>query len=455
MNHSYSTPVPQHAPPHQHPLAPEIAGQPSHYHHAPATAHEQHPHPLPAAVPHAPYYPPARAPAMSAAAHPALPGIRDHAPDTGARQNATATLKGEQDNDGPPSGPAPPSVEKEDQTRKYKLVCLQQPQRARMCGFGDKDRRPITPPPCIRLVITDKATGMEVDCNQIEHQMYVLSVDLWNAEGTKEYNLVKHSTNSPSISSTTNASFRDLADGSGNSQYGQQQYPVMPPHERGPYAAAPPPPGMAYQQQMPGYGSEYSQSPYGYGAPPVAQYQQHSYPFRPDLPQNVPSLPSTGFGNRAYPQDMAAGGQRLSQITTQPANGMYTRNLIGSLVSSAARLTDPDDKIGIWFVLQDLSVRTEGWFRLRFSFVSVGVPNTQGDGQTSDPQCVNTAKAPILAQCFSEPFQVYSAKKFPGVCESTPLSKCFALQGIKIPIRKEGQEGKGSKNNKSDDEEDY
>lgn len=42
---------------------------------------------------------------------------------------------------------------------------------------------------------------------------------------------------------------------------------------------------------------------------------------------------------------------------------MYTRNLIGSLVTSANRLLDPEDKFGIWFILQDLSVRTEGYFR--------------------------------------------------------------------------------------------
>ena len=47
----------------------------------------------------------------------------------------------------------------------------------------------------------------------------------------------------------------------------------------------------------------------------------------------------------------------------------------------------------------------------------------------------------MLASVFSDVFQVYSAKKFPGVCESTPLSKCFATQGIKIPIRKEGPKG--------------
>ncbi len=58
--------------------------------------------------------------------------------------------------------------------------------------------------------------------------------------------------------------------------------------------------------------------------------------------------------------------------------------------------------------------------------------------------------SPVLASCFSDVFTVYSAKKFPGVCESTPLSKCFATQGIKIPIRKEGA---GNKGNANDDDE--
>lgn len=70
-------------------------------------------------------------------------------------------------------------------TSYRRLECLQQPKRARMCGFGDKvrdrvscrvydflwrklthlqDRRPITPPPCVRLYVTDLATGKEADC---------------------------------------------------------------------------------------------------------------------------------------------------------------------------------------------------------------------------------------------------------------------------------------------------
>lgn len=67
------------------------------------------------------------------------------------------------------------------------------------------------------------------------------------------------------------------------------------------------------------------------------------------------------------------------------------------------------------------------------NFVSVARPNST--------HTLNTGSAPILASCYSDVFQVYSAKKFPGVIESTALSKCFATQGIKIPIRKDGPRG--------------
>lgn len=76
---------------------------------------------------------------------------------------------------------------------------------------------------------------------------------------------------------------------------------------------------------------------------------------------------------------------------------------------------------------------------LKMNFVNVG---TQSDSSNGGP-VLNHGSAPVLASVFSEPFQVFSAKKFPGVIESTPLSKCFALQGIKIPIRKDGVKGRG------------
>jgi hypothetical protein len=59
----------------------------------------------------------------------------------------------------------------------------------------------------------------------------------------------------------------------------------------------------------------------------------------------------------------------------------------------------------------------------------------------------------VLSSCFSEPFQVFSAKKFPGVCDSNALSKYFATQGIKIPIRKEASHGRDAR--EDDDNGDY
>jgi hypothetical protein len=85
------------------------------------------------------------------------------------------------------------------------------------------------------------------------------------------------------------------------------------------------------------------------------------------------------------------------------------------------------------------------------SFVNVGTPSSESPNGVS---VINHGNAPVLATVFSEPFQVFSAKKFPGVIESTTLSKCFALQGIKIPIRKDGVKGTRGRNNDDDDGDD-
>ena len=83
--------------------------------------------------------------------------------------------------------------------------------------------------------------------------------------------------------------------------------------------------------------------------------------------------------------------------------------------------------------------------------MNVGAPGGPST-PTADPNSmyipsglINTGRAHVLASCFSDSFIVYSAKRFPGVVESTDLSKCFATQGIKIPIRKDGPGGKGGK----------
>jgi hypothetical protein len=51
--------------------------------------------------------------------------------------------------------------------------------------------------------------------------------------------------------------------------------------------------------------------------------------------------------------------------------GSCTRNLVGSIVASASKLIGTDNKLGVYFVFQDLSIRTEGPFRLKFSFANL------------------------------------------------------------------------------------
>lgn len=125
--------------------------------------------------------------------------------------------------------------------------------------------------------------------------------------------------------------------------------------------------GMADQPPAHAYPSQQydSFSPAGY-----ADYRQ--------MPHSLPHMvvphqaaPHPGYASR-YPQQIGqAPGQQQDMVAArnnsvggqQQPNGMYSRNLIGSLVSSGNRLDDVDGKVGVWFVLQDLSVRTEGWFR--------------------------------------------------------------------------------------------
>ncbi|QPC75860.1 hypothetical protein HYE68_006612 [Fusarium pseudograminearum] len=399
-----------HAPPPPPPPSSSSHSLSSHQHHAPPPPHHHS---------QLPPYPPTQYqqphPNQYPRPHPLPPSRNDEPPPPSSEPSPS------DQHEKPKYEPPFVSKIEEGTGLKYSLDVQQQPIRARMCGFGDKDRRPITPPPCVRLVIINSETGKEVDYNTLDHAMFVLSVDLWDKDGIKEVNLVRSSTGPGSGASSNNYSYSTLEPSTPS--YQQQ---ALPPSRESGYPQGQ---GLGYGQEYPpsvqqGYGQAPSyQSSSSYG-PPQQYFPRHSG-YNADPPASSAGPP---FRN-GYGQDQNA-LTRMAVVGTQP-QGMFTRNLIGSLAASAFRLNDTDKKAGIWFVLQDLSVRTEGTFRLRFSFVNVG---GAGGGL---PIHVNQGRAPILASCFSQDFSVYSAKKFPGVCESTPLSKTFALQGIKIPIRKD------------------
>ena len=199
----------------------------------------------------------------------------------------------------------------------YVLRIVQHPLRARMCGFGDKDRRPIDPPPVVKL-LAYKHSGELIHFNEMEVSRFVVHATLYSQDSKSDRNTVINPSSIPT---------------------------------------------------------------------PISMYSHASA---------VMSL----------------------------NDPVKARNLVGVTSSSGYLLRDEHNEHGVFFIFHELSVRTEGRFRLKFMFLElpqIGMENTHTH---------------VLADVFSDVFEVYSAKNFPGMTESTKLSKALARQGIKISIRK-------------------
>ncbi|EGG11523.1 uncharacterized protein MELLADRAFT_91095 [Melampsora larici-populina 98AG31] len=103
------------------------------------------------------------------------------------------------------------------------------------------------------------------------------------------------------------------------------------------------------------------------------------------------------------------------------------RNLLGSLTTQARLLRNEFGQPGVYFIFSDLAVRTEGSWTCRFSIVDLNSPDDNLDGDM-----------PELVSTFSEPFHVSPAKTFRGMLDSTPLTKAFSNQGVKLILRNVG-----------------
>jgi hypothetical protein len=94
--------------------------------------------------------------------------------------------------------------------------------------------------------------------------------------------------------------------------------------------------------------------------------------------------------------------------------------LAGTLVSSLHRLKDSSNNDGAFFVFGDLSIKLEGTFRLQFNLYEM-----------RDKECFH------IQSTQSDPFIVHPQKTFPGMSESTFLTRSFSDQGVRLRLRKE------------------
>ncbi|KAL2119653.1 hypothetical protein VTJ04DRAFT_6614 [Mycothermus thermophilus] len=99
-------------------------------------------------------------------------------------------------------------------------------------------------------------------------------------------------------------------------------------------------------------------------------------------------------------------------------------DLTGTLVSSLYSLKDTDNSQGGFFVFGDLSVRRVGTYRLAFILYEL---------RLQEKECW------LLAKTVSDPFVVYATKTFPGLAESTFLTRSFSDQGVRLRLRKDSR----------------
>jgi len=106
--------------------------------------------------------------------------------------------------------------------------------------------------------------------------------------------------------------------------------------------------------------------------------------------------------------------------------------LLGTVVSSLHRLKDTDNQDGGFFVFGDLSVKQEGKYKLLFSLY-----------QMRNDHC------DLIIQTTSDTFEVYASKQFPGLAESTFLTRSFSDQGVRLRLRKDSRSMTTRKRNAS------
>ncbi|EMD36421.1 hypothetical protein CERSUDRAFT_115434 [Gelatoporia subvermispora B] len=104
------------------------------------------------------------------------------------------------------------------------------------------------------------------------------------------------------------------------------------------------------------------------------------------------------------------------------AISMCTHLLAGTTFKDSS-IIDLRGRRSAVFVFSDVAARQEGMFFLRYRVFYIFA---QAAGSRSNP---------VIAECFGQPFKVYSTKGFPGLHASTDLTKVISMSGIRTNIR--------------------
>ncbi|KAI1503506.1 velvet factor-domain-containing protein [Biscogniauxia marginata] len=155
----------------------------------------------------------------------------------------------------------------------------------------------------------------------------------------------------------------------------------------------------------------------------------------PILQLDVPSDEDPDGVYRQSPYLIAVAYLEYGRGSNHGSDAVPPANLMsGTMVSSLHRLKDPSNQEGAFFIFGDLTIKSEGTYTIRFDLLQMEFIDEPGALVT-------------ITSVKSEPFRVYAGKSFPGMAESTFLTRSFSDQGVRLRLRKDSRQLANRKRN--------
>lgn len=272
---------------------------------------------------------------------------------------------------------------------RHSLHIRQQPIAARACGAVDRDRRPVDPPPIVQMLLANFDPHSKADLEILQDPRYTVGCFLHEVGHESQQQAHPHSLKTTVSTDKSHhvRSSRSLLGGSANS-------------------------GRANDDPQSRLSGKAFVSPFFVEEDPD--------------PDTAPVRLGIQDAVEIAPCDKGEGHDSDGEVQVEQAFCAEGERRPNRKIRQA-----PAPAPATFFIFSDLSIQVAGLYRLEFRLMNWGCVEDTGQSM------------PVLAEAWSDPFRVYTAKDFPGMLDSSRLAEGLKELGFgELKTRGKGK-GKG------------